>query len=145
MAWRGMTMTKSTERDHGLLSMIERIMRRPGDSETAKSAADEAAAQDLLDPVVDVEAAPAMLEPQRSVEGERTCSRAEMADIILRALRAIDGCPKQGLEVTVYGAGPWNAMLRITPGAGPLKDAAAWRNRVRDMVPRLREQFELLD
>jgi hypothetical protein len=138
-------MTKSGERDHGLLSMIERIMRRPGDGETARDASDQAMAQDLRDPVVDVAAAPPMLEPQRSVEGEHSCSRADMAGIILRTLRAIDGCPKQGFEVTVYGERPWNAMLRITPAAGPLKDAAAWRNRVRDMVPRLREQFELLD
>jgi hypothetical protein len=138
-------MAKPTERDHGLLSMIERIMRRPGDSGPAQTALDKAAAEDVLAPIVDVAAAPAMLEPQLTVEGERARSRTEMADIILRALRAIDGCPKQGFEVTVYGTSPWNAMLRITPAAGPLRDARAWRDRVRDMVPRLREQFELQD
>lgn len=137
-------MTRPTERDHGLLSMVERLMRRPGEAETPKAAPDKAA-QDRLDPVVDVTAAPAMLEPQLTVEGEHACSRAEMAGIILRTLRAIDGCPKQGFEVTVYGAHPWNAMLRIAPAAGPLHDAPAWRERVRDMVPRLREQYKLLD
>jgi hypothetical protein len=137
-------MTKPTERDHGLLGLVERIMRRPEDVAPAKATSD-AAAQDRLDPVVEVDAAPALLEPQFSVEGPRTRSPSEMADIILRALKAIEGCPQQGFEVTVYGARPWNAMLRITPAVGQLPDAQAWRARVRDMVPLLREQYDVVD
>jgi hypothetical protein len=135
-------MTRSTDRDHGLLSMVERIMHRP--SESARAVPDETS-EDRADPIINVAAAPALLEPQLTVEGEHSCGRAEMAGIILRTLRAIDGCPTQGLDVTIYGSRPWNALLRITPAAGPLRDAQAWRERVRDMVPRLRAQYELLD
>jgi hypothetical protein len=137
-------MTKPTERDHGLLGLVERIMRKPEDFAPVTAEA-EAAAQERLDPVVQADAAPALLEPQFSVEGPRTRSPSEMADIILRALRAIEGCPKQGFEVIVYGARPWNAMLRITPAVGQLSDAQAWRARVRDMVPLLREQYDVVD
>jgi hypothetical protein len=137
-------MTKPTERDHGLLGLVERIMRKPEDLAPVTAEAD-AAAQERLDPVVQADAAPALLEPQFSVEGQRTRSPSEMADIILRALKAIEGCPKQGFEVIVYGARPWNAMLRITPAVGQLSDAQAWRARVRDMVPLLREQYDVVD
>jgi hypothetical protein len=135
---------KSTERDHGLLSMVERLIRKPGEIE-AKKAVIEKPAEDSLDPVIDINAAPAMLEPQIADEGESTCSRLEMVDLILRALRAIDGCPMHGFEVSIYGERPWNAMLRITPAAGPLRDAQAWRQRVRDMVPHLRNRYNLVD
>lgn len=86
------------------------------------------------------------LEPQIFVEGPRSCTPAQMADIILRTLNAIDGCPKQGFEVTVYGSCPWNAMLQITPAA-KLAPAAAqlWRDRVRVLVPLLRDQYEIVD
>jgi hypothetical protein len=67
-----------------------------------------------------------------------------MTEIILRALRAIDGCPKQGLDVVVYGSRPWNAMLRITPAAGPVADASAWRARVRAMAVVLRGQYDVV-
>jgi hypothetical protein len=137
-------MTKPTERDHGLFGLVERIMRKPEDLAPVTAEA-EAAAQERLDPVVQADAAPALLEPQFSVEGPRTRSPSEMADIILRALKAIEGCPKQGFEVIVYGARPWNAMLRITPAVGQLSDAQAWRARVRDMVPLLREQYDVVD
>jgi hypothetical protein len=137
-------MTKPTERDHGLLGLVERIMRKPEELAPVTAEA-EAAAQERLDPVVQADAAPALLEPQFSVEGPRTRSPSEMADIILRALKAIEGCPKQGFEVIVYGARPWNAMLRITPAVGQLSDAQAWRARVRDMVPLLREQYDVVD
>ena len=65
--------------------------------------------------------------------------------MILRALAASKDCPKRGFEVTVYGVRPWNAMLRITPDAGPVRDAALWRERLREMLPRLREQYDLSD
>jgi hypothetical protein len=35
----------------------------------------------------------------------------ELEAMILADLRKVDGCPKHGVKVTVYGI-PWNAMLR---------------------------------
>jgi hypothetical protein len=136
---------ESTERDRGLLGLVERIMGRPAPPEPARVAVNPDSS-DGLAPVVAAQAsAPASLEPQISVEATRTLSHAEMADVILRGLRAVQGCPEQGFEVIVYGSRPWNAMLRITPAAGPLPDAAAWRARVRDLVPLLRAQYELVE
>jgi hypothetical protein len=133
---------EATERDRGLLSLVERIMKRPAEP-VAKPAAVSAA--DRADPVAAHELPMASLEPQLSIESTRSVSRGEVAAMIVRALAARADCPKDGFEVTVYGARPWNAMLRITPAAGPLRDAGLWHQRVREMVPRLREQYELSD
>jgi hypothetical protein len=56
-----------------------------------------------------------------------------MADIILNALRSIEGVPARGFVVTVYGTNPWSAMLTIKPEAGRIKDAQLWRERVQDI------------
>ncbi|MET0970085.1 MAG: hypothetical protein ABWY18_12850 [Tardiphaga sp.] len=135
-------MREATERDRGLLSLVERIMKRP--VEPAPKAADGDGV-DLAKPVIANDLPLASLEPQLSIESTRSVSRTEMAEMILRALAARTDCPKSGFEVTVYGIRPWNAMLRITPAAGPIKDAAVWRERVREMLPRLREQYDLSD
>jgi hypothetical protein len=134
-----------TERDRGLLGLVERLMKTSVASAPAKAVARaDPDAKDGLDPVATTGAAAASLEPQLSVEATRTLSHPEMADVILRTLRGIEGCPDRGFEVIVYGSSPWNAMLRITPAAGPLPDADAWRARVRDLVPLLRDQYDLV-
>jgi hypothetical protein len=69
---------------------------------------------------------------------------SEMADIILNALRTVDGVPDRGFVVTVYGANPWNAMLTINPEAGPIKDAQLWRTRVLEIGARLRQDFDVI-
>jgi hypothetical protein len=135
---------ETPERDRGLLGLVERIMRRSGDPEPIRPEPDENAdTRDGLDPVVAENVPPASLDPQLSVESTRMLGRSEIADVILRALKGIDGCPAAGFEVIVYGARPWNAMLRIAPAAGAVPDAAAWRQRVQDMVQLLRHQYEL--
>lgn len=137
-------MKETPERDRGLLGLVERIMRRSGDPEPIRPEPDEDAdTRDGLDPVVAEDAPAASLEPQLSVESTRTLGRPEIADVILRALKGIDGCPPAGFEVVVYGTRPWNAMLRITPAAGSVPDAHVWRQRVQDMVQLLRHQYEL--
>jgi hypothetical protein len=92
-------------------------------------------------------------EPQPSVpkeagankDGERQLrTTSEMADIILNALRTVDGVPKRGFAVTVYGANPWNAMLTIKPEAGPIRDAKLWQTRVQDIAARLRRDYDVI-
>ena len=83
---------------------------------------------------------PAVGETQRP---RRTAN--EMADIILNALRAVDGVPERGFVITVYGSRPWNAMLTIKPEAGRIKDPQLWRQRVQDIGARLRRDFDLID
>lgn len=137
--------TETPERDRGLLGLVDRLMKRSG-TEPAKPLTDaDADRADGLDPVLSEQPAPISMEPQVAVESTRQLSSTELADVILRALKSIEGCPPDGFEVIVYGTRPWNAMLRITPMAGALSDAAAWRRRVQDMVLPLRDQYELTE
>ena len=69
----------------------------------------------------------------------------EIAGIIMKSLRAIDGCPTRGFTVTVYGSNPWNAMLTIRPEAGPRIDRELWRSRVHDIGVQLRNDFDVAD
>ena len=133
----------STERDTGLLGLVERLMGRPAEA-PVKPAVSAKAIEDELGPLLATESGPTLLEPQLTVESVRTRTPAEISDIILRALRAIEGCPARGFEVTVYGGRHWNAMLRITPAAGGV-DAPAWRARVRAMAHVLRGQYDVVD
>jgi hypothetical protein len=91
--------------------------------------------QEALLPVMRVEAI--------SGEGRQFRTAAEMADIILEALRTIEGVPERGFIVTVYGMNPWNAMLTIKPEAGRIKDPQLWRDRVQEIGARLRLDFDL--
>ena len=75
----------------------------------------------------------------------RRKTAADLEAIILRALQTLDGVPKAGFVVTVYGSNPWNAMLTIKPEAGRLADPALWRGRVRDMAVRLRQDYDLAE
>jgi hypothetical protein len=47
----------------------------------------------------------------------------ELAAMILADLRQVEGCPKDGVNVTVYGL-PWNAMLMYGTAAGPVRNKA---------------------
>jgi len=45
----------------------------------------------------------------------------ELEALILGDMLAIDGCPAQGVNVTVYGI-PWKAMLMFGAAAGPVRN-----------------------
>jgi hypothetical protein len=47
----------------------------------------------------------------------------ELAAMIHADLSQMDGCPKQGVIVTVYGI-PWKSMLMFGAAAGPVKNKA---------------------
>jgi hypothetical protein len=46
---------------------------------------------------------------------------AELEALILADLLNVDGCPQQGVRVTVYGI-PWKAMLMFGAEAGPVRN-----------------------
>ena len=48
----------------------------------------------------------------------------ELAAMILQDLSSVDGCPKRGVTVTVYGLNPWNSMLTFGVEAGPVPNKA---------------------
>jgi hypothetical protein len=47
-------------------------------------------------------------------------SADELAAMILDDLSQIEGCPKRGVKVTVYGSNPWNSWLSFGGDAGPV-------------------------
>ena len=139
-----------------VLALVNSLLQKTDGASASGVAASDIPENAAVPDVIDIkgdkfeeqsqENAPLSLEPQMFVEGPRTRTSAEMEQIILRALRAIDGCPKRGLEITVYGSNPWNAMLRITPAAEMTPVAAPlWRERIRVLLPLLRGQYEVLD
>jgi len=77
--------------------------------------------------------------------GKQVRHADEIAGIIMKSLRTIDGCPNRGFTVTVYGSNPWNAMLTIRPEAGPRIDRELWRSRVHDIGVQLRNDFDVAD
>jgi hypothetical protein len=96
--------------------------------------------------VAEAQALPPVEATPFASEGKRQLRTAgELADIILNALRAVDGVPERGFLITVYGSRPWNAMLTIKPEAGRIKDVQLWRQRVQDIGARLRRDFDLID
>lgn len=148
-------MSETNERDRGLLSLIDRLVKRPGAGaatkpfETAKPAGDsktpappDDGAREGLDPIVPDNKPQASLEPVIAVESTREVTRTELAELIIKALQAGEKYPTKGFEITVYGSQPWNAMLRILPAAGPV-NAKVWRERLQTVVLLFRDRYEI--
>lgn len=83
--------------------------------------------------------------PPAGANGRQVRNAEEIAGMIMKSLRAIEGCPARGFAVTVYGSNPWNAMLTIRPEAGPRIDRELWRSRVHDIGVQLRNDFDVAD
>ena len=67
----------------------------------------------------------------------------ELAAMILHDLSSIDGCPKRGVTVTVYGLNPWNSMLTFGVDAGPVSNKAELQN-FRDIITeRLKRLYDI--
>ena len=54
---------------------------------------------------------------------KETKTAEQLASVILADLRQVDGCPKTGLTVHVYGI-PWKALLMFGAAAGPVRNKA---------------------
>ena len=74
--------------------------------------------------------------------GKPTKTAAELAQMIEADLAKHPQCPR-GLQVTVYGATHWRAMLTITPAAGPVRDPQEWRDLTEELAERLRNRYDL--
>ena len=57
-----------------------------------------------------------------TVKEKRTAE--ELAAMIHHDLSQIEGCPKRGVKVTVYGLNPWNCLLTFGVAAGPVPNKA---------------------
>jgi hypothetical protein len=83
--------------------------------------------------------------PPVAANSKQLRSADEIAGIIMKSLRTIEGCPVIGLSVTVYGSNPWNAMLTIRPEAGSRVNRELWCSRVHDIGVQLRNEFDVAD
>jgi hypothetical protein len=149
-----MTPNETEEPDVGLFAVIRGLLGHRSQSQILPSDTPEKSVPpvELIETPAEpaIAAAPAESEtsrppPHSSSDERRERTPAELAAIILNALQTLDDCPERGFEVTVYGANPWNAMLTIKPEAGPVADAALWRERAREMAVRLRQAYDLID
>ena len=60
----------------------------------------------------------------RPIPAKEKKTAEELAAMILQDLSSVDGCPKRGVTVTVYGLNPWNSMLTFGVDAGPVPNKA---------------------
>jgi hypothetical protein len=137
--------TDADETDPGILARVERGLEQPG-SKTKPAIGAQGAEKGEPD---NHAAAPgggqqSAATGNRDVE-TRLRTANELAKMILNTLSTLDGCPKRGFVVTVYGFHPWNAMLTITTEAGTVADPALWHERVREMAQRLRQEYDVAD
>ena len=96
------------------------------------------------DPPGELVSLPTVTLSPKTTAKRKPATHAELANMILRTLRTIDGCPAQGFMVTAYGSNPWSAMLTIRPEAGPISDGPLWYARVREIGVQLRDRFDAI-
>jgi hypothetical protein len=66
----------------------------------------------------------------------------ELAAMIHEDLSKVDGCPKAGVNVTVYGL-PWNAMLMFGAAAGPVRNKAELQAFFEIITERLQRLYDV--
>jgi hypothetical protein len=67
----------------------------------------------------------------------------ELAAMIRRDLSNVDGCPKRGVTVTVYGLTPWNSMLTFGVDAGPVPNKADLQSFCDIITERLKRLYDV--
>ena|SRR5271166_3729081 len=78
-----------------------------------------------------------------STRAKEKRSADELAAIILQDLSNVDGCPKRGVTVTVYGINPWNVMLTFGVEAGPVRNKAELQRFCDILTNRLRGLYDV--
>jgi hypothetical protein len=67
----------------------------------------------------------------------------ELAAMIRRDLQEIDGCPKSGVNVTVYGLSPWNSLLTFGLDAGPVPNKSDLQAFCEIITERLKRLYDV--
>jgi hypothetical protein len=73
---------------------------------------------------------------------KETRTAEEVSAMILQDLRNMDGCPQNGVSVTVYGI-PWKAMLTFGVAAGPVRNKAELQRFFEVVVARLQRLYDV--
>jgi hypothetical protein len=80
-------------------------------------------------------------EPTAATRKMRTISADHLQNLILAAFQKIEGFPKDGVSITVYGLRPWNVMITFAPGSASFQNATMYREMLPQIVAKLREEF----
>jgi hypothetical protein len=67
----------------------------------------------------------------------------QLAAMILDDLSKIEGCPKRGVKVTVYGSNPWNSWLSFGADAGPVRNKADLQGFCEVITERLKRLYDV--
>jgi hypothetical protein len=124
------------EDDEEILSLAQQILGQP----QSKPEQPVSAKPSQPAPVTTVEVRPVRVGVPGGKEAK---TAAELARMIETDLAKHPQCPKDGFQVTVYGAALWRAMLTIAPAAGPIRNPQEWRNLTESLAERLRERYDL--
>jgi hypothetical protein len=73
---------------------------------------------------------------------KQTKTAEELAPMIYEDLSKVDGCPKVGVNVTVYGL-PWKAMLMFGAAAGPVRNKEELKGFFEIIVQRLQRLYDV--
>ena len=73
---------------------------------------------------------------------KQTKTAEELEAMILEDLLKVDGCPKTGVSVTVYGI-PWNAMLMFGAAAGPVRNKDDLKGFFEIITERLKRLYDI--
>jgi hypothetical protein len=71
-----------------------------------------------------------------------TKTAEELATLIHQDLSNVDGCPKAGVNVTVYGI-PWKALLMFGAAAGPVRNREELKGFFEIIVERLQRLYDV--
>jgi hypothetical protein len=73
---------------------------------------------------------------------KQTKTAEELAAMIHADLSQMDGCPKHGVTVTVYGI-PWKSMLTFGAAAGPVRNKAELQSFCQIITERLQRLYDV--
>ncbi|MBV9566553.1 MAG: hypothetical protein JO172_00300 [Hyphomicrobiales bacterium] len=79
---------------------------------------------------------------ERPERPKQTKTEEELAAMIHADLSQMDGCPKQGVTVTVYGI-PWKSMLTFGVAAGPVRNKAELQSFCEAITERLQRLYDV--
>ena len=79
---------------------------------------------------------------ESSEHAKQTKTAAELEAMILEDLRNVDGCPKQWVNITVYGI-PWNAMIMFGAAAGPVRNKGELKQFFEIITERLKRLYDI--
>ncbi len=132
---------------------LQRVRNEPNEELTSVTATVAARAGEVLgatrQPTTETEelqtipSAPASEGLTHSVPAKEKIAAAQLAAMILEDLSKVEGCPKRGIKVIVYGSNPWNSWLSFGVKAGPVLNKTELQEFCDIITERLKRLYEV--